>query len=158
MKKHILALFILAAMTAGLSAQTPSYRAVLDGLAQADPNAPVQLPSAFFKYSESNPLGQLQRGIVLYAAIGRARECGNLERIPVLLAEAKTLLLAAHAGLSSAQADQKSQCMYYLGLVAEKHEGNLSAAKDYYAQAASLKGNAGVAYDAMRRVSRATEK
>jgi len=160
MKTHIKILVILTAMfgiALALPAQVPSYRSVLDNLARVASDAPISLPSAFFKYPESDPQGQLQRGIVLYAASGVARQCGNHARIPALLAEAKTRLLAASTGLSSSQSDQKSQCLYYLGLIAEKREGNLSAATNYYNQSTGLKAG-GVASSALNRVTRMQEK
>jgi len=151
MKKYILVLFILLSLTSILSAQTPSFREVLDGLSRADANAPIELPDAFFKFPDTDPLGQLQRGIVLYAATGRAKECGNFDRIPALLAEAKKRLHAANAHLTSAQTQEKAQCLYYLGLIAEKREGNRSAAADYYTQSDGLKPDK-TAKDAAQRV------
>jgi hypothetical protein len=141
--RHYLFCAIALIFALELSAQTPSYREVLDGLAKAEINDPIALPAAFFQHAENTALGKLQRGIVLYAAAGRARECNNPDRVSMLMAGAKSCLLYANEHLLASQSAQKSQCLYYLGLIAEKQEGNQAAAASYYEQAGNLSDNPG---------------
>lgn len=151
---HLLCILALFS-TLQLCAQTPSGRDVLDNLAKAAPDTPIELPAAFFQNSELTSLGQLQRGIVLYAVAGRARECGNPNRVPVLIAAAKTRLLRAKDWLLPLPMpnEEMSRCLYYLGLIAEKQEGDQAAAASYYQQAANLTGDPG-AHSALARIER----
>jgi len=143
-------LTLFAMLPQAAPAQTPSCRDVLDNLAKAAPAAPIDLPPAFFQNADSTALGKLQRGIVLYAAAGRARECNNPDRVPVLIAAAKSHLLNARDSLSG---ELKARCLYYLGLIAEKQEGDQATAASYYEQAG---GNSG-AHNALGRIKHATQ-
>ncbi len=134
---------IIFASALRLTAQTPSYRDVLDGLATVESSGPVVLPASFFQNPQGTALGELQRGIVLYAAAGRARECNNPDRVPVLVSAAKARLLYAKEYLLASQSAQKAQCLYYLGLIAEKQEGNQATAASYYEQARNLSDSPG---------------
>lgn len=118
--------------TAGLLCAQPAYREVLDGLATATPGSSVALPDAFFAQADSTPEGRLQRGLVLYAAAGRARELNNRERSPELITAAKGRLHAAAGTLSGTQ---KARAYYTLGQIAERYEGNLALAESAYQKA-----------------------
>lgn len=147
---YLLCILVLFA-TLRLTAQTPSYREILDNLATAAPAAPIDLPPVFFQNSATTALGALQRGIVLYAAAGRARECDNPNRVPVLIAAAKTRLLHAKNSLHPGHTEAMARCLYYLGLIAEKQEGDQATAASYYQQAGNLTNNPG-AHDALGRI------
>jgi hypothetical protein len=147
-------LIALLGSASSLLAQPPTYKQVLDGLSKAEPAAAISLPSAFFAETETDPRGKLQRGVVLFAAAGRAREQGNRDRAPVLISEAKNYLLSALNGLTSGQAVQRCQAYYTLGQIAEMWDGNLGNAQTYYQQAVNQQTGNAPAQAALARVQR----
>ena len=148
-------LFIaLLSSAAGLGAQTPTYKQVIDGLSKVAPSAAIDLPAAFFAEPDTDPRGQLERGIVLFAGAGRARELNNRDRAPVLITAAKNRLQSALNGLSSQQASEKSQAYYTLGQIAEVWEGSPANAQSYYQQALNQLPTNTQAQIALARVQR----
>ncbi len=152
MKPSLLLLALV--LFCNLHAQTPTYKQVLDGLAMAAPTAQITLPAAFFAQPETENLGKLQRGLVLYAAGGRAKELRNHERSPVLIAGSRAYLEQAYAGLSSSENAPKSQAAYTLGMICEFHQVNLALAKSYYQAAVNLQSSNQPAQNALARVTR----
>jgi hypothetical protein len=159
--KNKISLVLIAALcaflqTALLRAQTPApptLREVLDDLASPPPPSPlppgVQAgyappapPDALFSQPATSPIGKLHRGVALYAAAGRARELNKPDRARTLALVAKDWLLEAADGLTATPA-AASRCQYYLGLIAESYEGNLTQAAERFQAALTLdSGNA----------------
>lgn len=130
---------------------TPTYRQVLDGLAKPAPGSAITLPDAFFAEPDTAAAGKLQRGVVLYAAAGRAKELHNRSRSPELIAAAKPRLQSAATNLSGGQ---KAQAHYTLGQIAEQYEGDLAGAESAYQQAVAADANHTQAQQALARVQR----
>jgi hypothetical protein len=151
--KHTIAFVLFMAGCAVLSAQTaPSaFRQITDSLATASPETPVQLPDDYFIKPASDPAGKMQRGTLLYAAAGRARELNNPGRAPVLAAASKIWLQSALPQLG-AKPQTASQCHYYLGMIAEQYEGSLAGAQASFQQAIALNPNNARATQALARV------
>jgi hypothetical protein len=160
--------FFVFLQTVSLRAQTPTpptLREVLDDLASApEPAAittlggamafsasPPTPPDTLFALPDTNPLGQLHRGTVLYAAAGRARELRKPGLARTLALAAKDWLLEAATGLTGAPASA-SRCQYYLGLIAESYEGNLTQAAEYFQTAVTLDENNTQAARALTRI------
>lgn len=144
----------LAAAAPALHAQStgaPAFRQLSGELADAAPGDAITLPDAAFAQPSANAAGKLQRGVLLYVAAGRAREINNPARSPDLAAAAKTWLVDALPGLA-ATPSTASQCQYWLGMLAEQHEGDLAGAQTRYQQALSLNPQNKQAGQALARV------
>jgi hypothetical protein len=152
MRKFICLLFVLtAALLQAQTAGTPSFRQLTNELAAAAPGGAVALPDTAFTQPSTSAAGKLQRGVLLYVAAGRARELNNPPRSPDLAAAAKTWLTGALPGLS-ATPGAASQCQYYLGMIAEQHEGDPAGAQTRYQQALLLNPQNKQAGQALARV------
>jgi hypothetical protein len=116
--------------------------------AAADPEG-SDLPDEYFAYPADHPLGRMQRGMVLFAASGKARELRDSEQARRLALEARGWLLKAlEGGMSAASA---GRCCYYLGLIAERY-GDQDAALDYYRKAREKDGARDHAKSAVKRI------
>ncbi len=108
------------------------------------------LPDAYFAYPADHPLGQIQRGMILYAAAGKARELRDTEQALMLAAEAKAWLLLALESESTMSTASSARCHYYLGKIAERYNGNQTAALQHYRTASEK--------DAARKQAKAAVK
>lgn len=90
------------------------------------------LADEYFSYPASHPVGRMQRGMVLYAAAGKARELRDTEQAVLLAAESKEWLLLALENESELSSSVASRCHYYLGKISERYNGNQSAALQHY--------------------------
>ena len=155
--KNPLSFILFIAGCAALSAQTApaTFRQITDALAAAAPAAPVQLPDDYFIKPAADPAGKMQRGALLYAAAGRARELNNPGRAPALAAAAKTWLQDA-LPLLGAKPQTASQCHYYLGMIAGHYEGDPAAAATSFQQALALNSNNTRVAQALARVQFST--
>ncbi len=151
--KTFLCLLLVVAAVPVLYAQTgaPSFRQLTGELAAAAPGSAITLPDTAFTQPSTSATGRLQRGVLLYVAAGRARELNNPSRSPDLAAAAKTWLVDALPGLA-ATPSAASQCQYYLGMIAEQHEGDLAGAQTRYQQALLLNPQNKQAGHALARV------
>jgi hypothetical protein len=131
--------------------QPPPLREVIETLAAPAAEAAVVLPGNYFLQPETTAAGKMQRGGVLLAAAGRARETNNAARALVLAATAKTWLLSALGDLGG-NGMAASQCHYYLGMMAERYEGDLASAESRYQTAVGLNANNTLAKQALARV------
>jgi hypothetical protein len=151
----VLALVIVLAAAPALRAQTgagaPSFRELAGELAAAAPGGAITLPDTAFTQPSASAAGKLQRGVLLYVAAGRAREINNPPRSPDLAAAAKTWLVDALSGLAAIPS-AASRCQYYLGMIAEQHEGDLAGAQTRYQQALLLNPQNKQAGQALARV------
>ncbi|MDR1009760.1 MAG: hypothetical protein LBM04_01270 [Opitutaceae bacterium] len=107
------------------------------------------LPDEYFAYPADHPLGRMQRGMVLFAASGKARELRDSEQARRLAFEARGWLLKALEGEMSAAS--AGRCCYYLGLIAERY-GDQDAALDYYRKAREKDGARDHAKSAVKRI------
>ena len=147
-------LFLVFVQALALAAQPAAHnspRALIQGLAGSGTGAPMTMPGAYFDTPDTDPSGKMQRGVLLHAAAGRARELKNMDRARELALGARDWLLDAAPGLAPKPASQ-SQCYYYLGLLAEQYAGNLLLAEQYFQQAVTINSNNTQAQQALARV------
>jgi hypothetical protein len=117
-------------------------------------SANSSLPDEYFTYSAGHPLGQMQRGMVLYAAAGKARELRDTGQALLLAAESKDWLLLALEGESRMSATSAARCHYYLGQIAERYEGNRAEALRSYRSAGKKDSTRKQAKSAAERMER----
>jgi tetratricopeptide (TPR) repeat protein len=166
--KTILAIISAIMAAASLAAQnsTPTvFGQVINELASVRPPPPtdgeeqalavgINLNDGYFVKPANDPAGKIQRAMALYAAAGRAREINNFQRISILAAEAKSWFRDALPLLAS-KPSSASHCHYYLGLIAEHFEGNISSAAQCFQQALVLNPDNGQANQALERIQHA---
>jgi hypothetical protein len=140
---------LLAALLCAQSG--PTFNDVIEALAQPGPEADIVLPEDYFTQSNTVPAGMMQRGGILVAAAGKAREIKNSDRALALAAAAKPWLVNALTGLGG-NSVAASQCHYYLGVIAEQYEGDLASAESRYQTAVGLDANNALAKQSLARV------
>jgi hypothetical protein len=131
--------------------QTPTFREVIESLAAPAGESEVVLPVNYFTQPDTVSTGRMQRGGVLLAAAGRAREINNADRALVLAAAAKDWLLSTLGDLGGSGM-ASSQIHYYLGMIAEQYEGDLATAESRYQAALGLNAENHQAKQALTRV------
>lgn len=131
--------------------QRPAFKEVIDSLALPGSESEIILPVNYFTQPDTTSVGKMQRGGVLLAAAGRAREINNADRALILADAAKTWLTGALAGLGGDNA-AASQCQYHLGMIAEQYEGDLATAESRYQTAVGLSASNTQAQQALARV------
>ena len=116
------------------------------------------LPDEYFDYPADHPFGRMQRGLVLYAAAGKARELRDTEQACELAAEAKewlALALEDEGGMDDASV---ARCHYYLGRISERYNGNQAGALIHYRAAGEKDAAHGQAKASARRIEASRTK
>lgn len=128
---------LVSLATAGRNAragdsQSGKRRAAGQALSKGASAEGSNLPDDYFSYPADHPIGQMQRGMLLYAAAGKARELRDTEQAGVLAGESEAWLALALEGGTGLENAHASRCHYYLGKIAECYKGNQAAALTHY--------------------------